>query len=237
MNPNERFNIYTLIHKGLRACMADAMLTVGRMDPNDAEDVELAVDTVRGVLTFARSHLQHEEDWIHPALEAVRARSSEATRLDHLEHREAFVRLEASLRTLEGSVGQARAVAALRLYRQLALFVADNFQHMHVEETDNHATFVESYTDEAVMALSDRLVASLTPAEKAAAMRWMLPFANAAERAGVLANVRNTAPRPAFEALLELARTHLSVRDAAKLDAALGAQSAAAREGHSAMAA
>ncbi len=237
MNPNERFNIYTLIHKGLRACMADALLTVGRMDPNDSEDVALAADTVRGLLAFARSHLQHEEDWIHPALEAVRARSSETTRLDHLEHREAFARLEASLRALEGSVGPARAVAALRLYRQLALFVADNFQHMHVEETENHATFVEGYADEEVMALSDRLAASLTPAEKAAAMRWMLPYANAAERAGVLANVRDTAPRPAFEALLELARQHLSRRDAAKLDVALGAQAGASREDHTAVAA
>jgi len=228
MNPNERFNIYTLIHKGLRACMADALLTVGRMDPDDDADVASAAAVVRGLLAFARSHLQHEEDWIHPALEAGRRGSSEQTRADHVEHREVFVLLETSLRTVEGSAGPARAAAALRLYRQLALFVADNFQHMHVEETENHATFVECFSDEEVIALSDRLVASLTPEEKATAMRWMLPFANAAERAGVLVNVRDTAPPPAFEALLALVRPHLSARDAAKLDRALGARRAPA---------
>lgn len=221
MNANERFNIYTLIHKGLRACMADALLTVGRMDPDDDDDVANAATTVRGLLAFARSHLQHEEDWIHPALEAGRAGSSEETRSDHIEHREAFALLEASLRTLEGSVGSARAAAALRLYRQLALFVGDNFQHMHVEETENHAVFVECFSDEEVLSLSDRLVASLTPAEKVTAMRWMLPFANAAERSGVLAEIRDTAPPDAFAQLLALVRPHLSARDAAKLDVAL----------------
>jgi hypothetical protein len=223
MNPNERFNIYTLIHKGLRACMADALLAVGRMDPDDGADVASAAATVRGLLAFARSHLQHEEDWIHPALEAGRSGSSEETQADHVEHLEALAALEVSLRALEGSTGAARAGAALRLYRQLALFVADNFHHMHVEETENHATFVECFSDDEVIALSDRLVASLTPEEKATAMRWMLPFANAAERVGVLAKIRETAPPPAFEALLALVRPHLSARDVAKLDLALGA--------------
>ena len=41
-----------------------------------------------------------------------------------------------------------REVAALRLYRHLALFVADNLQHMHVEETENHATLIECYSEE-----------------------------------------------------------------------------------------
>jgi hypothetical protein len=78
------------------------------------------------------------------------------------------------------------------------------------------------------MALSDRLVASLTPEEMATAMRWMLPAANASERAGVLAGVRDTAPPSVFEALLALVRSHLSARDAAKLDLALGARRAPA---------
>jgi hypothetical protein len=217
--------------------MAETLLSVGRMDPDDEADVEAAAASVRELLAFARSHLQHEEVWIHPALESVRAGSSEKTRTDHLEHREAFTLIETSLRALESSTGPARASAALRLYRQLALFLAENFQHMHVEESDNHATLVECYRDEEVIALSDRLVASLTPTEKATAMRWMVAQVNAAERAAVLTKVRETAPAPAFAALLGLVRPHLSVRDAAKLDAVLGAQPAVSHEGHTVVAA
>lgn len=137
-----RHNPYTLIHKGLRACMTDVLVIVGRIDPHDADDVATAARAVREMLDFARSHLQHEEDWIHTALEARRTGSSAETRTDHLQHREAFTLLEASLRALEDS---------------------------------------------------------LTPAEVALAMRWMLPSASAPERAGVLAAMQRTAPRPAFE--------------------------------------
>jgi Hemerythrin HHE cation binding domain len=222
MNTTHRHNIYTLIHKALRACMADVLATVGRMDPHDPDDVAAAAASVRSLLEFAHSHLQHEDDWIHPALEARRTGSSAETRADHLQHREAFAMLEASLRGVETSTGAAREVAALRLYRHLALFVADNLQHMHVEETENHATLIECYSEEEIFAIEGRIIGSHTPAKMAAVMRWMVPAASAPERAVLLAGMRQNAPRPAFEAILALVRPHLSARDWAKLEAALG---------------
>jgi Hemerythrin HHE cation binding domain len=227
MNTTHRHNVYILIHKALRACMADVLVAVGRMDPHDPDDVAWAAASVRNLLDFARNHLQHEEDWIHPALEARRAGSSAETRADHLQHREAFEMLEASLRAVESSTDAGREAAALRLYRHLALFVADNLQHMHVEETENHATLIECYSEQELLAIEDRIVGSHTPAEMAAVMRWMVPAANAPERAGLLAGIRQNAPRPAFEAILAQVRPLLSARDRAKLDAAIDALSTA----------
>ncbi len=222
MNLAHRHNIYILIHKALRACMADVLVAVGRMDPHDSDDVGAAAVSVRRLLEFARSHLQAEEDWVHPALEARRSGSSAETRADHLQHREAFDMLETSLRALQSSAGDARETAALRLYRHLALFVADNLQHMHVEETENHATLIECYSEEEILAIEGRIIGSHTPAETAAAMRWMVPAASAPERAVLLTGIRQNAPRPAFEAILALVRPHLSARDCTKLEAALG---------------
>jgi Hemerythrin HHE cation binding domain len=221
MNPTQRHNIYVLIHKALRASMSDALVAVGRMDPHDAGEVASTAALVRNLLDFARIHLQSEENWIHPALEMRRAGSSAETHADHLQHREAFTMLETSLRAVEGSEGPAREVAALRLYRHLALFVADNFQHMHVEETENHATLIECYSEEEVLAIEGSIVGSHTPAETAMAIRWMLPAANAPERAALLSGMRQHAPRPAFEAILAAVRPHLSATDWAKLGAAL----------------
>jgi hypothetical protein len=222
MKATSRHNIYVLIHKALRACMSDALVAVGRMDPDDAGEVAATAALVRSLLDFARLHLQSEEDWVHPALEARRPGSSAETRADHLQHRETFAMLETSLRAVEGSAGSAREAAALRLYRHLALFVADNFQHMHVEETENHATLIECYSEEEIHSLEGQIVASHTPAETALAMRWMLPAASAPERAALLSGVRQNAPRPAFEGLLAAVRPYLGARDWAKLEAAIG---------------
>ena len=119
MNPTQRHNIYVLIHKALRACMSDTLVAVGRMDPYVACEVTSTAALVRNLLEFAHIHLQSEENWFHPALEARRPGSSAETRADHLQHREAFAMLETSLRAVEGSAGPAREVAALRAFSPL----------------------------------------------------------------------------------------------------------------------
>ena len=81
------------------------------------------------------------------------------------------------------------------LYGQLALFIADNFHHMHVEETAHNAVLWARYTDGELMAIHDALVASIPPAEMMHTARWLVPFMNPVERAGLLGDIINGAPR------------------------------------------
>ena len=218
----DRYNIYTLIHKGLRAWMCEVLTTVGRMDPYDPADVAAGLAEVRGLLAGCESHLEHENEYVHTALEARAPGSASATASDHVHHEHALASIEAAVRAVESTTGSARAAAALQLYRQLALFIADNFRHMQVEETDNHATLTAHYSEIEVFAIEQSIVGSLAPEEKMAVMRWMAPSAAPHERAALLSGMQQNAPRPAFEAVLGLIRPHLSTRDWAKLGAAIG---------------
>lgn len=221
----ERFNIYTEIHKGLRAFMCEVLVQVGRLDPRDPGEIRSAAAAVRELIEFARGHLQHEDEWIHPALEARRPGSSRESQADHRQHLEAFTLLETSLRALERSEGSERNAAALRLYRQLALFVGENFEHMHIEETENHATLVACYSEQEVRELNQRLVAAVSPGMLATALRWMVPSVSAPERASLLGAMRANAPRPVFDGVITLVRPYLSGRDWAKLGAEIGPMS------------
>lgn len=218
----ERYNIYVLIHKGLRAWMCDVLTTVGRMDPHDPGDIAAALSEVRALLAGCASHLAHENEFVHPALEARAPGSSAATALEHVDHEQALAALETSMRAVESTTGSARATAALRLYRQLALFVAANFEHMHEEEVENHAVLTAHYNETEVFAIEQAIVGSLDPEEQMAVMRWMAPSAAPHERATLLAGVQQSAPRPAFEAVLGLVRPHLTAREWSKLGAAIG---------------
>lgn len=222
MSSADRFNLYTGIHKGLRAYMSEVLVQVGRLDPDDSGEVQAAVAAVRGLIEFCRSHLQHEDEWIHPALEARRPGSSAGTQADHERHMETFALLDGSVRNLERGTGSGRTAVALQLYRQLALFVAENFEHMHVEETDNHAALVACYTEQEVLELNARLVAAVDPATMAIVARWMIPHLSAPERAAVLGGIQASAPQPVFDGVMELIRPLLSNRDMAKLSAAIG---------------
>jgi hypothetical protein len=65
-----RFDIYSSIHKALRALMADTLFKLGRMDPDDPQDVAQTAQDVRRLLDVCRSHANHENRFIHPLLEA-----------------------------------------------------------------------------------------------------------------------------------------------------------------------
>jgi hypothetical protein len=98
----------------------------------------------------------------------------------------------------------------MRLYRHLALFVAANFQHMHIEETAHNAALWAHYSDVELMQLHGRLMASIDPREHLRVARWMLPALTPAERAAIVGGMQAETPPEAFLGLLAHIRRHLS---------------------------
>jgi len=217
-----RVDMYAGIHKALRALMADTLLAVGRMDSEDALERAQVTQRVLELLDFCRSHLRHENDFIHPALEARAPGASGKIAHEHEEHLQAIVALADQATALLQCEPAARPAAALALYRALSLFIAHNFEHMHVEETAHNAVLWARYTDAELIEIHNALVASIPPDEMMYVLRWMVPFMNPAERAAMLGDMRDHAPAPAFAAALEVVRPHLSEREWAKLGQSLG---------------
>ena len=217
-----RMDMYSGIHKALRALMADTLLALGRMDVEDTLELAQTTQRVIELVEFCASHLRHENEFVHAAIEARAPGASEAIGQDHEEHLQDIARLAAAAAGLRALPLSARFAAAQDLYRELALFIAHNFEHMHVEETAHNAVLWARYTDAELVAIHDALVASIPPEEMMFVARWMVPFMNPAERAAVLADMRSKAPAPAFEAVLATVQPRLDAREWAKLTRALG---------------
>jgi hypothetical protein len=212
-----RIDRYAGIHKALRALMAVSLLAVGRMD--SADELELAQTTqcVIELLDFCHSHLTHENEFVHAAIEARAPGASAAAAHDHEEHEQNILALRNQVDALRASPADQRHGRAQDLYRSLGLFVAGNFQHMHVEETAHNAVLWARYTDAELIEIHTALVASIPPQEMMFVLRWMVPFMNPAERAGMLGDMQIHAPAPAFAAALATVRAHLSTREWDKL--------------------
>ncbi|TWO63578.1 hypothetical protein FN976_28475 [Caenimonas sedimenti] len=217
-----RVDMYTGIHKALRAFMADTLLAVGRMDCDDAVELAQVTQRVLELLGACASHLQHENEHVHVAMEVRAPGASDAIAHEHQDHLTHITRLGNLVADLRGAGISARPAAAQHLYRELSLFIADNFWHMQVEETAHNAVLWSRYTDAELIAIHDRLVASIPPEEMMAVARWMVPFMNPAERLVLLADIRGKAPAPAFQAILDTARPHLTTAEWAKLARGLG---------------
>jgi iron-sulfur cluster repair protein YtfE (RIC family) len=218
----ERYNLYLGIHKALRGFMCDTLTRVGRVDAADADELAATLAQLDTLLLLCTAHIEHENDFLHSAIEARQPAGSARTASEHVEHFESIAMLRAQSDALAVAPAGARAVLALRLYRQLALFVAENFEHMHIEETANAATLWAHYSDAELHAIHDRLLATLAPQQHLLVARWMVPAMNPAERAGLFGAMKTRTPPEALLGMLAHVQPHLDASGWLKLSRAVG---------------
>lgn len=217
-----RPNLYSAVHKGLRACMAETLIAAGSADAADPRELTVALERVRALLDLCLAHLEHENEFIHRAMEKVQPGSSQRTGDDHDEHLHAIAALRAAVDVVERAGLESRAAAAQDLYAQLSVFVAHNLEHMQVEETHNMAVLWTHLDDAALGALHDELVAAIPPEQMNHFMRWIVPSVAHSERLAMFEGMRATAPAQAFDEALALARNRLAQPSWSKLALALG---------------
>jgi hemerythrin-like domain-containing protein len=204
-----RLDLYAPIHKALRNFMCDVLVAVGRIDVHDPADLRATLARLDELLDLCVSHVHHENDFVHPAIEARAPEASRRIAGEHDEHLEHIAELRAEVEALRRGESQDRSTLALRLYRHLALFVAANFQHMHIEESAHNAALWAHYSDAELLQLHLRLTRSLGLAEQLQVGRWMLPALTPAERAEAVNGMKAEAPPEAFGGLIAHVRPHL----------------------------
>lgn len=212
-----RFNMYRPIHKALRVFMADTLCAVGRLDTRDRALTAAVLAQVQELATACENHMKKEDEFVHAAMELAAPGSSLSSAEEHFHHKYACRRLSA----LADAVGQAdddeKEARASQLYYYLALFMAENLAHMNLEETENNWALWSAYTDEELMAIERRIVASLSEAERGLTMRWMLPALTPAERLAMVSGMAGQMPAAAFQGMLKTIQTLLTPADWHKL--------------------
>jgi len=217
-----RFDMYGPIHKALRSFLCDTLLRVGRLDVSDAAELDATLGQVDALLVFCLDHLERENAFLHTAIEARQPAAARRTSDDHLEHIETISALREETATLRRAKPQAQPMLAHRLYHHLALFVAENLQHMHIEETANNATLWALYSDAELLEIHARLLAGIPPAKELLVARWMIPSLNPMERAGIVGHVKSQVPPEAFLGVLMHVRPHIDEPGWVKLAHAVG---------------
>lgn len=209
-----RPNLYGPIHKALRLMMCEALIKVGQLDLEDRSARDATLDDVRALLDVCRSHVAHENDFIHPAIEAVTVGGSRRVADDHVEHLDAIALLSDELEALAVSPDP---LAAHAFYLHLSSFVADNLAHMRIEETAHNAVLWRGYDDAGLKAIHDRLLATIPPPEMLDTVRWMLRAMSAGERSQTLLGMQQEMPREAFAEVLRTIRPHLGAAESDRL--------------------
>lgn len=216
-----RLDLYAPIHRALRLFMSAMLARVGALDVTDVREVSSVLDQLDALLGMCRHHALIENEIVHPEIEAAQPGASQRMHGEHQHHLAAIVALEAEVVAVRVFPS---AMQALRLYRQLALFVAANLEHMQFEETAHNEVLWACYDDAAIAAIEQRIVAQSTPEQRALVLRWMTPALPPHERAQRFRSLQAALPLAAFSAMLDIARDVLDDRAWDKLSEALASE-------------
>lgn len=223
---SHRFDLYAVIHKALRNYMGAVLVQVGRLDPTDEQEVRGCREALLDLVDWLESHLTIEERFVHAALvERRRAALLSTLQHDHEEHQRSFSMLRCDAETLLGTLDDppdARRSRARHLYLAVSRFVAENFLHMAIEETEMNLLLWETFTDEELYGIYQAIMASEGKGQLERAVTWVLPAISHEERLKVLGGARAAMPAAAFEELLPQVRATIGARDFEKLARALG---------------
>jgi len=195
-------DLYYMVHKGMRFANIRTLTALGQADAGDDASIDAVLQRLYEHLEISRSHLEHENHSIHTAIEARCPGGSDHAADDHGDHLESF----AELRRLAEDVASAtvdRPAKLRRLYQRFALFVADDFQHMHEEETVLQPLLEANFTNAELLDIHQRLVSEIPPAEMARFLRFMLGGASRAERIGMLTGMQMAMPGEVFSSMMQ----------------------------------
>jgi hypothetical protein len=182
-----RVDLYTTVHKGLRARLFDTAVELARCDFAARADADIAFDAYRRTAGFLREHHEHEDAHVESLLpEDVRS----AVAKQHAAAESALAELDALATAADGP----------GLLARYTRFLVEYLDHMQVEETVVMPALWARYTDAELGAVRGRIQGAIPPARFTEWMELMLPAMNLDERAGMLGGMRANAPPPVFEA-------------------------------------
>ncbi|HSV54597.1 MAG TPA: ester cyclase [Burkholderiaceae bacterium] len=228
--PAARLDLYSQVHKGLRAFLCATLVEWGRLDSACDQEAKSALDQLDALLDFCAGHIEKEDRYVHPAMEARSPLSTRQVAHEHEEHAQAIQRLRTAAHDVACTRGLAREKAASALYGALAVFVAENLAHMQVEESQHNAVLWAHYSDEELAEIYGAIMAATSPADMDLSARWLVPNLTPAERTALIGGLRASMPGEVFAAILALIRPHLPRQEWRRLCAALDLPALPARE-------
>src|SRR5690242_17175717 len=201
-----RYNSFNLIHKALRAMLYDAALTLQQTYFANPEEAESALEKVEDVLFLFENHAHHEDSIVLPAVEAFEPEIVAEFEKEHEEDLRLSNRMKNLLNIYHNIYfTEERIICGSAITKSFVEFMVFNLEHMAKEEVLINQALWNHYTDEQIMEISEKIVASIPQEELALASKWMIRGINNFDAVTWLKAIKKTAPAPAFKALMSLA--------------------------------
>ena len=219
----ERYNLFNLIHKGLRHALYDVALKIQRTDFGSASESFEAISRLEVLIDYFEGHADAEDTFILPAIQRYDPLLVDDFEKQHVEdHRLGFLLTDIIQRIkIEESITRRIHLGQDLLYAYQE-FIAFNLYHMNKEEDVLNKVLWENFTSLELQAITQQIIQSIKPQKLMALNRWMMRSINISEVTGWLTAIQRNAPETIFTMYFQLAEEELIPSQFAELKHRLG---------------
>lgn len=208
-----RPDIYTKVHKGLRKALFDLSNATGNTDYHNDESIISLAKQFNEVIKFLEEHGRNEELYQLPLLESKFPGAAKHDNSEHELIEKKLIILKRSFNNLIAAVNHERKLKGEVFYHLLSEFISDYLNHMREEEIETANLFYEHCTDEEITSSFKKIVANTSPQDMMMMLKYMIPAVNHPERVELFIGLKQNAPQPAFNAVLILAQSLLTIQE------------------------
>lgn len=201
-----RVDVLTPIHKAIRAMTYDCAGALQSADFADAVEAGRVLERVERTLATVEDHREHEDEVLFPAMAG---RETELIADLIAEHEEVGRLIEGVSAAIEDVRNAGGATARVRggdeLTLRFNLVAAAYLAHFAREDVELLPATQRHLDDPQLIAVREKIVASLPPDAYAEQLEWMFRALNRSEAVGMLTGAKAAAPPPVFADMAALA--------------------------------
>ena len=203
----QRVNIYGFPHKGIRYGLGQLSFKVGSLILNDPEALNVCKEIADDLSELLDLHLNSEEDFVIPPLEAKVPGCTQHNHEDHLEMQSLEHEMKAAILELVDSPNEMHLNLA---YQKINHFIKEYFRHMSEEETDMNKVIWEHFEDEEILAWQGQILSKLTPAQFFKWFKYIIPALSQLEQRIMLGGFKQNAPAEAYHGTIKNLEPYLT---------------------------
>ncbi len=181
-----RVDLFTTIHKGIRALLFDISTEAARVDVSACIAVDGLVERIHQLIAFLDEHAHHEDIHVLPAIAFASPDLARSLGIDHRALDEMQVQVGITADGLACADVEGRAAVAAQLSRTLNRLTAAHLDHMHREETEVNEVLWGALGDTELAEIRGRILAALAPERHLEWQALMVPALSPVERAAVI---------------------------------------------------
>ena len=189
-----RYNMFNLIHKGLRAMCYQTAIKLQQADFSDKKSATEVILQLETLLDYFTSHAHHEDHLILPAVSAFAPALADIFENEHIKDEQIGQQVAdaiVSWKTATTSTEQVQA--GKQICYCFYDFVAFNLEHMNKEERLLNVALWDNYSDQELLVIQQKLLGTIPPAELMEQGRWIARGINADEAVAWAAGIKKTA--------------------------------------------